>query len=152
MDYVNMIVRGLSLMLNELYPEYPVYDYYPDQDLQVPCFVIDQVSTVKDRRIGIMGTKNVHGNGPRNLNYTYMRIIFYCPDQREIRRVTENVELALDEVMLEDGYPIHCYAVMSYPNRDYSLISFRVRYTTWVQPEPYIRMEELKMQENIENE
>lgn len=149
MDVINSVIRGVSLVLHDLYPDITIYDYYPEQNFDMPSFIIEEVSTVKDRRIGLKGTKDRQGNGVRNINFSYLHIIFNSTDQRQIRQVTENVELALDEIMLEDGYQIHCYAVASYINQGYSLISFRVRYTTWILPKDYPRMEELELQERL---
>lgn len=149
MDYVNSIIRGVSLVLKEMYPDIPVYDYYPEQDFQIPSFVIEEASTVKDRRLGLMTDKSYRGSGPRNIHYTYFHLMYNDTDWRRIRQVVENVEPALDEIMLEDGYPIHLYSVSTYINKGYSLTSFKVRYTTWVKPKEYPRMEELKLEEAL---
>ena len=148
-DYVNSIIRGVSVTIHEIYPDIKIYDYYPDQDFAIPSFMIEEVSTVKDRRIGTMGSATNQGTGARNINFVYFHIVYNSESQRDIREKCERLELALDEIMLEDGYPVHLYAVASYVNQGYGLISFRARYTTWIKPKEYPRMRELEIQERI---
>lgn len=148
-DYVNSIIRGVSLVIKEIYPDIKIYDYYPKQNFEIPSFMIEEVSTVKDRRIGLMSTPTLEGSGARNINFVYFHIIYNSESQRDIREKCERVELALDEIMLEDGYPIHLYAVASYINQGYGLISFRARYTTWIKPKLFPRMRELELQERL---
>ena len=149
MDNVNAIIRGVSLVIADLYPDIKIYDYYPKQNFEIPSFMIEEVSTVKDRRIGTMGSPTRQGTGARNVHFVYLHIIYNSESQRDIREKLENVELALDEVMLEDGYPINIYAVASYINQGYGLLSFRTRYTTWVQPKELPRMKDIRIEERI---
>lgn len=148
-DYVNSIVRGVSLVIHDLYPDIKIYDYYPKQNFDIPSFMIEEVSTVKDRRVGLMSDDTYHGRGARNVNFVYFHIVYNSESQRDIRQKCERVELALDEIMLEDGYPIHLYAVASYINQGYGLISFRARYETWIKPNSLPTMRELQIQERL---
>lgn len=152
-DYNNSIIRGISLMLHELYPDYKIYDYYPEQDFEIPSFIIEEVSTVKNNRIGLRSSKYRKTNGKRKISKIFYHILFNSTDQREIRQVTENVEENLYNIMLEDGYPININnGMMSYINQGYSLISFSVRYSTWTLPPDYPNMQELLLQDRIDSQ
>lgn len=131
---VNDVIDGIFKFLRDLYPQYRRYQGELTQDLVLPCFVVDIVSSSYRKRIG--------HNDQRGFENMVFSIKFYAEDHRLISEVVENVLIRMRTIELKDG-PIHTRGMGVYRSDDNAVITFRVRASLNIKADPKPLMDSL---------
>lgn len=91
------IVKAIARELKEMFPNYRVYDESPEQDLKLPCFIIEP-------GYGLF-TKRLSGSrfGQQGIDRQTYAIRILCDNARELRDTGFKLRIGLDQIKLKDG-------------------------------------------------
>lgn len=145
---IPQLMKALSRFLRENFPEYKrVYDSYPEQDLQPPCWVIRTTGGNLRRRI--RNDKQLRG-----ISYERFTIEFYSTDILEVYDVGYKLKVLLDTVQTDNGDLYRCYNknIMAAITENHFSMTFNIRTEPYVEEEPLIKMTSLDLSESLENE
>ena len=140
---IPQLMKAMSKYLREHYPEYPVYNNYPEE-MELPCFIVRTTGGNLRRRI--RQTQVLRG-----LSIERFTIEFYSLDVNELLRVEYELRVLLDTIEVDNGDLYRCYnknTMMALTEQHFSL-TFNIRTTPYVNDKPLTKMNDLDFNEYV---
>lgn len=123
---------------------YPVYREYPEEGLEMPCFVLRTSGGNNRPRIR-------QGYAQRYITYERMTLEFYTMDIVQLHDMAYELRMILDVVETDNGNKYRCYnknAMLAITEHHVSL-TFRVHTEPYIENEPDPRMLSLNIDEKL---
>lgn len=142
------LMKALSKFLRANFPEYErVYNNYPEQDLNPPCFVIRNTGGNLRRRIR-------QEKAIRGVSYERFTIEFYSTDILEVYDVGYQLKVILDTIETDDGLKFRCINknAMNAITENHVSLTFNIITTPYVEGEPLIKMTSLDLDQQLNHE
>lgn len=144
---IPQLMKALSKFIRATFPEYAkrVYVNYPEQELELPCFVIRTTGGNVRKRIS-------QGKALRALTYERFTIEFYSMDILEIYDVGYQLKVLLDVIETDNYGAFRCYNKneMTALTENHVSITFNIRTEPYVEGEPLIKMTSLDLDERLD--
>lgn len=141
---IAQLLKALSKFLRKMYPEYPVYRQYPEEGLELPCFVVRSTGGNLKRRIRQTMSR-------RGISFERFTIEFYSLDITEITSMGYDLRILLDTIELDNGDLYRCYnknAMVAISENHVSL-TFNIRTLPYIEDEPLPLMENLDLDQRF---
>lgn len=145
---IPQILKALSKFLRANFPEYKrVYNNYPEQDLQPPCWVIRTTGGNMRRRIR-------QQKAIRGITYERFTIEFYSTDMLEVYDVGYQLKVILDVIEDDNGNKFRCYNknIMNAITENHFSLTFNIMTLPYVEGEPLIKLTSLDLEEEVIHE
>lgn len=138
------LMKAISKFLRANFPDFPVYNQYPEEGLKLPCFVVRTTGGNLRRRI-----RNDYAR--RGISYERFTIEFYSLDINEIVGMGYDLRILLDTIEVDNGDTYRCYNknAMVAISENHVSITFNIRTEPYMESEPLTKMNDLDFNEYV---
>lgn len=139
------INKAIAKRIREFYPDYPVYNDYPESNMNLPCFVLKTSGGNLRKRL------NQEGKDLRGIAYERFTLEFFSVDIAELQDVGYELRVLLDTVETDDGELYRCTGknVIFGLTENHTSLTFRVRSEPYIEKDPDPRMTSLNFNDYL---